>query len=99
MLVKVHSLTPILKLRQLKWELSYFAVNSKVLDIYQCNQFLMKSVICLDNSYLVHNCVRFMDQVATAKPSPAMITAVVSSWSFLLTTMDGWTLDPKIWQG
>lgn len=37
--------------------------------------------------------------VATAKPSPAMITAVVSSWSFLLTTMDGWTLDPKIWQG
>lgn len=37
--------------------------------------------------------------VATAKPSPAMITAVVSSWSFLLTTMDGWTLNPKIWQG
>lgn len=37
--------------------------------------------------------------VATAKPSPAMITAVVSSWSFLLTTMDGWTLNPKSWQG
>lgn len=37
--------------------------------------------------------------VSSAKPSPAMITAVVSSWSFLLTTMDGWTLDPKSWQG
>ncbi|KAK4348609.1 hypothetical protein RND71_031364 [Anisodus tanguticus] len=37
--------------------------------------------------------------VATAKPSPAMIAAVVSSWSFLLTTMDGWTLNPKSWQG
>ncbi|KAK4352186.1 hypothetical protein RND71_027704 [Anisodus tanguticus] len=37
--------------------------------------------------------------VATAKPSPAMITAVVSCWSFLLTTMDGWTLNPKSWQG
>ncbi|OIS98415.1 PREDICTED: interferon-related developmental regulator 1 [Nicotiana attenuata] len=37
--------------------------------------------------------------VSSAKPSPAMITAVVSSWSFLLTTMDGWTLNPKSWQG
>ncbi|XP_073031653.1 uncharacterized protein [Primulina eburnea] len=36
--------------------------------------------------------------VAAAKPSVAMITMVVSSWSFLLTTMNGRTLNPKIWQ-
>ncbi|PIN20743.1 Interferon-related protein PC4 like [Handroanthus impetiginosus] len=36
--------------------------------------------------------------VATAKPSPAMITMVVSAWSFLLTTVDGWALNPKSWQ-
>ncbi|KVH99469.1 Armadillo-like helical [Cynara cardunculus var. scolymus] len=38
--------------------------------------------------------------VVVTKPSPPIITAmVVSAWSFLLTTMDGWTLDPKSWQG
>ncbi|KAI7756099.1 hypothetical protein M8C21_017812 [Ambrosia artemisiifolia] len=36
--------------------------------------------------------------VVAAKPSPGIITTVVSAWSFLLTTMEGWTLDPKIWQ-
>ncbi|KAI3460155.1 hypothetical protein Pfo_016818 [Paulownia fortunei] len=36
--------------------------------------------------------------VAAAKPSPAMITMVVSAWSFLLTTVDGWALNPKSWQ-
>ncbi|KAJ0754586.1 putative armadillo-like helical protein [Helianthus annuus] len=36
--------------------------------------------------------------VVATKPSPGIITAVVSAWSFLLTTMEGWTLDPKIWQ-
>lgn len=36
--------------------------------------------------------------VVATKPSPAIITAVVSAWSFLLTTMDGWALDPKLWQ-
>ncbi|XP_073316272.1 uncharacterized protein [Primulina huaijiensis] len=36
--------------------------------------------------------------VAAAKPSLAMITMAVSSWSFLLTTMSGRTLNPKIWQ-
>lgn len=36
--------------------------------------------------------------VVATKPSPGIITAVVSAWSFLLTTMDGWTLDPKSWQ-
>ncbi|XP_075496183.1 uncharacterized protein LOC142533331 isoform X2 [Primulina tabacum] len=36
--------------------------------------------------------------VAAAKPSLAMITMVVSSWSLLLTTMNGRTLNPKIWQ-
>ncbi|CAA3005318.1 interferon-related developmental regulator 1-like [Olea europaea subsp. europaea] len=36
--------------------------------------------------------------VAAAKPLPAMITMVVSAWSFLLTTMDGWALNPKSWQ-
>ncbi|PWA99434.1 interferon-related developmental regulator family protein / IFRD protein family [Artemisia annua] len=36
--------------------------------------------------------------VVATKPSPAIITAVVSAWSFLLTTMEGWTLDPKLWQ-
>ncbi|KAI5655197.1 hypothetical protein M9H77_32384 [Catharanthus roseus] len=37
--------------------------------------------------------------VAAARPSPAMIATVVSAWSFLLTSMDQWTLDPKTWQG
>ncbi|MCD7459766.1 hypothetical protein HAX54_041929 [Datura stramonium] len=37
--------------------------------------------------------------VATAKPSPPMITAMVSAWSFLLTTVGGLALNPKIWQG
>ncbi|XP_022772916.1 interferon-related developmental regulator 1-like isoform X2 [Durio zibethinus] len=37
--------------------------------------------------------------VITVKPSAAVITAVVSAWSFLLTTMDGRGLSPKIWQG
>ncbi|CAI9115955.1 OLC1v1016980C1 [Oldenlandia corymbosa var. corymbosa] len=36
--------------------------------------------------------------VAAAKPSPLVIATVVNAWSFLLTTMDGWTLDPKNWQ-
>ncbi|KAL8216181.1 hypothetical protein R6Q57_023018 [Mikania cordata] len=37
--------------------------------------------------------------VVATKPSPPVITAMVSAWSFLLTRMDGWALDPKIWQG
>ncbi|XP_011074362.1 interferon-related developmental regulator 1 [Sesamum indicum] len=36
--------------------------------------------------------------VAAAKPSPTVITMVVSAWSFLLTTMNGWALNPKSWQ-
>lgn len=36
--------------------------------------------------------------VVAVKPSAPVIAAVVSAWSFLLTTMDGWTLDPKDWQ-
>ncbi|GFY96013.1 interferon-related developmental regulator family protein [Actinidia rufa] len=36
--------------------------------------------------------------VVATKPLPAVITAMVSAWSLLLTTMDGWTLDPKNWQ-
>ncbi|KAL5777608.1 hypothetical protein ACOSP7_010534 [Xanthoceras sorbifolium] len=36
--------------------------------------------------------------VVAVKPSTAVITAMVSAWSFLLTTLDGWTLDPKHWQ-
>ncbi|XWS25524.1 hypothetical protein CRYUN_Cryun27aG0075300 [Craigia yunnanensis] len=36
--------------------------------------------------------------VITVKPSAAVITAVVSAWSFLLTTMDGRRLSPKLWQ-
>ncbi|GKE68924.1 interferon-related developmental regulator family protein, partial [Tanacetum coccineum] len=36
--------------------------------------------------------------VVATKPSPAIITAVVSAWSFLLTTMEGWAVDPKLWQ-
>ncbi|XVF36407.1 hypothetical protein REPUB_Repub19eG0056000 [Reevesia pubescens] len=36
--------------------------------------------------------------VIALKPSASVITAVVSTWSFLLTTMDGWRLSPKLWQ-
>ncbi|KAD4385490.1 hypothetical protein E3N88_25658 [Mikania micrantha] len=41
----------------------------------------------------------FEFQVVATKPSPPVITAMVSAWSFLLTRMDGWALDPKSWQG
>ncbi|KAJ4701627.1 Interferon-related developmental regulator like [Melia azedarach] len=36
--------------------------------------------------------------VVAVKPSATIITAMVSAWSFLLTTLDGWTLDSKHWQ-
>ncbi|KAK1391563.1 Interferon-related developmental regulator 1 [Heracleum sosnowskyi] len=36
--------------------------------------------------------------VVAIKPSPAVITSGISAWSFLLTTTDGWTLNPKAWQ-
>ncbi|CAL5383846.1 unnamed protein product [Camellia sinensis] len=36
--------------------------------------------------------------VVATKPSPGVIAAMVSAWSFLLTTMEGLTFDPKIWQ-
>lgn len=36
--------------------------------------------------------------VVAIKPSAPIITAMVSAWSFLLTTMEGWTLDSKHWQ-
>ena len=40
----------------------------------------------------------FCSQVVATKSSPGVITATVSAWSFLLTTIDGWSLDPKSWQ-
>ncbi|XP_047983602.1 interferon-related developmental regulator 1-like [Salvia hispanica] len=36
--------------------------------------------------------------VATSKPSPAVIAMTVSSWSFILTTVNSWALNPKNWQ-
>ncbi|CAI0393417.1 unnamed protein product [Linum tenue] len=36
--------------------------------------------------------------VVGVKPSSPVITAVASAWAFLLTSMDGWTLNPKDWQ-
>ncbi|KAF8025057.1 hypothetical protein BT93_F2033 [Corymbia citriodora subsp. variegata] len=36
--------------------------------------------------------------VAAVKPSPAIITAMVSAWAFLLTSINGRSLDPKYWQ-
>ncbi|KAI8550076.1 hypothetical protein RHMOL_Rhmol06G0076000 [Rhododendron molle] len=33
--------------------------------------------------------------VVASKPSPGVITVMVSSWSFLLTTIDGWANNPK----
>ncbi|XP_057490176.1 uncharacterized protein LOC130776125 [Actinidia eriantha] len=36
--------------------------------------------------------------VVATKSSPGVITAMVSAWSFLLTTIDGWSFDPKNWQ-
>ncbi|KAL4333448.1 hypothetical protein GQ457_07G020930 [Hibiscus cannabinus] len=45
---------------------------------------------------LVHS--KLGSKIVTVKPTAAVITAAVSAWSFLLTTMDGWRLSPKIWQ-
>lgn len=36
--------------------------------------------------------------VAAPKLSPAIAAAAISAWSFLLTTMDGRSLNPKSWQ-
>lgn len=36
--------------------------------------------------------------VVAVKPSGPVISAMVSAWSFLLTTVDGWKLNPKDWQ-
>nr|AUS89375.1 interferon-related developmental regulator family protein [Sesuvium portulacastrum] len=36
--------------------------------------------------------------MVASKPSPAVITAMVSAWSFLLTTVDAWALSLKDWQ-
>ncbi|XP_039039060.1 interferon-related developmental regulator 1-like [Hibiscus syriacus] len=46
---------------------------------------------------LVHS--KSSSNVSTVKPTAAVITAAVSAWSFLLTTMDGWRLGPKLWKG
>ncbi|XP_042993017.1 interferon-related developmental regulator 1-like isoform X3 [Carya illinoinensis] len=39
-----------------------------------------------------------ISSVVASKPSAAVITAVVSAWAFLLTTMDGFSLNPMHWQ-
>lgn len=36
--------------------------------------------------------------VVASKPSPAVIAAMVSAWSFLLTTVNAWSLSIKDWQ-
>ncbi|KAM3688458.1 uncharacterized protein LOC142613758 [Castanea sativa] len=41
---------------------------------------------------------KLSSNVVATKPSAAVITAVVSAWSFLLTTMTGLKLNPKHWQ-
>ncbi|KAJ4879851.1 interferon-related developmental regulator family protein / IFRD protein family [Raphanus sativus] len=41
---------------------------------------------------------KLVSNVVATKPSPLVITTVVSSWAFLLTTVDKWTLGPKILQ-
>ncbi|KAG6644348.1 hypothetical protein I3843_08G050500 [Carya illinoinensis] len=41
---------------------------------------------------------KLSSNVVASKPSAAVITAVVSAWAFLLTTMDGFSLNPMHWQ-
>ncbi|KAF8406208.1 hypothetical protein HHK36_008293 [Tetracentron sinense] len=36
--------------------------------------------------------------VVASKPSAAVLTAAISAWSFLLTTMNGWRLNSRHWQ-
>uniref|UniRef100_A0A7N0TQT3 Interferon-related developmental regulator N-terminal domain-containing protein n=1 Tax=Kalanchoe fedtschenkoi TaxID=63787 RepID=A0A7N0TQT3_KALFE len=36
--------------------------------------------------------------VVAVKPSPALISAVVTAWAFVLTSIDGNSCDPKQWQ-
>lgn len=40
----------------------------------------------------------FVLQVSAAKPSAEIINMAISSWSFLLTTMDERSLNPRSWQ-
>ncbi|KAK5770540.1 hypothetical protein PVK06_046691 [Gossypium arboreum] len=39
------------------------------------------------------------DSSIERKDSPAVLTAMISAWSFLLSTIDGWRLSHKNWQG
>ncbi|KAK9946404.1 hypothetical protein M0R45_011871 [Rubus argutus] len=41
---------------------------------------------------------KLKSNVVAVKPSAAVITTMVFAWSFLLTTVDGWKLNPKDWQ-
>lgn len=41
---------------------------------------------------------KLSSNVVAVKPSGPVISAMVSAWSFLLTTVDGWKLNPKDWQ-
>ena len=38
-------------------------------------------------------------QVSASKEVPEVISAAISAWSFLLTTIDGWELSHNHWQG
>ncbi|KAM5565846.1 hypothetical protein ABKV19_019725 [Rosa sericea] len=41
---------------------------------------------------------KLKSNVVAVKPSATVITTMVFAWSFLLTTVDGWKLNPKDWQ-
>ncbi|KAJ8762437.1 hypothetical protein K2173_007876 [Erythroxylum novogranatense] len=41
---------------------------------------------------------KLVPNVVAVKPSAAVIAAGVSSWAFLLTSLDGWKRNPKDWQ-
>ncbi|KAF2324273.1 hypothetical protein GH714_011534 [Hevea brasiliensis] len=78
--------------------------------LHQCLRLLALTVGCGDNAHeIMEESVIPLSQalksrsesskkVVAGKSSAPVITAVVSAWAFLLTTMDERTLDPKDWQ-
>lgn len=82
------------------------AETSKIVSLLEC--LAIVTFIGSEEPEQTEKAMQLMWQVANpklgpnvvaARPSPPMITSVVSAWSFLLTSMDQWTLDPKAWQG
>ena len=88
---------------QLMWQVVIPKLGQNVIP--NVSSFII--VVCL--GFRTRNFIKFtfivhllpalqISQVVAARQSAAIITAMVSAWSFVLTTMDGLKLNSKDWQ-